>query len=38
MNKMIDKSKVSKGVNTEIEDIGVNKSLEELFELSDNIR
>lgn len=38
MNKMIDKSKISKGVNTEIEDIGINKSLEELFELSDNIR
>lgn len=38
MNKMMDKSNFSKGVNTEIEDIGINKSLEELFELSDNIR
>ena len=35
---MISTLKISKGVNTEIEDIGVNKSLEELFELSDNIR
>ena len=35
---MISTIKISKGVNTEIEDIGVNKSLEELFELADNIR